>query len=189
MKDKIQNYIMKIENIIPNQLCDQVVGNISKLKSWYQHTYYSADGKLTPVKRAGKNELWCTHWQNELNTKLEKIAVESAKVYLDYYKFDWFNALEKLTKIRYNRYASKQEMKLHCDHIKTIFDGEIKGVPILSIIGNLNDNYEGGQFIMDKEEIFLKKGDILIFPSNFLYPHKVKPIKKGKRYSFVSWAF
>jgi predicted 2-oxoglutarate/Fe(II)-dependent dioxygenase YbiX len=32
-------------------------------------------------------------------------------------------------------------------------------------------------------------GDILLFPSNFMFPHEVKEITKGIRYSFVSWAF
>ena len=35
----------------------------------------------------------------------------------------------------------------------------------------------------------LNQGDVLIFPSNFLYPHKVNSIKKGTRYSFVSWVW
>jgi len=66
----------------------------------------------------------------------------------------------------------------------------------LSIIVNLNEDYEGGDFIFfnpsnNKDIIHresLKKGTILIFPSNFLYPHSIEPITKGTRYSLVSWA-
>ena len=39
------------------------------------------------------------------------------------------------------------------------------------------------------KKINLLKGDLLIFPSIFLYPHKVEPIKKGTRYSFISWVY
>ena len=35
----------------------------------------------------------------------------------------------------------------------------------------------------------LKKGDFLLFPSVFLYPHLVKPVTKGTRYTFVSWSW
>lgn len=81
-------------------------------------------------------------------------------------------------------------MKLHCDHIHDMFDGNIKGVPILSIVGVLNDNYLGGDFIMwEDTKIELQAGDILLFPSNFLFPHKVLDVTKGKRYSFVSWVY
>jgi predicted 2-oxoglutarate/Fe(II)-dependent dioxygenase YbiX len=39
------------------------------------------------------------------------------------------------------------------------------------------------------EEIKFKTGDLLIFPSNFLYPHRVEPVTKGVRYSFISWTW
>jgi hypothetical protein len=71
-----------------------------------------------------------------------------------------------------------------------MFDGNKKGIPIVSVLGILNDNYEGGEFIMfEDEEIKFKKGDILVFPSIFLYPHKVEPVTKGTRYSFISWVW
>jgi predicted 2-oxoglutarate/Fe(II)-dependent dioxygenase YbiX len=65
----------------------------------------------------------------------------------------------------------------------------MKGIPILSVVGLLNDNYGGGEFMIRGKEVKLIRGDILIFPSNFIYPHEVKDITKGIRYSFVSWAF
>jgi len=92
--------------------------------------------------------------------------------------------------IRFNRYKKNQIMSKHWDAITTLFEGEKKGVPTLSIVGALNDDYEGGEFIMfDNYEIKFKPGDIIIFPSTFLYPHLVKPVKKGIRYSFVCWAY
>lgn len=65
----------------------------------------------------------------------------------------------------------------------------------VTVVLNLNDEYEGGDFIFfnptKKTEIIhrekLKKGSILFFPSNFLYGHSVEPITKGTRYSIVSW--
>jgi predicted 2-oxoglutarate/Fe(II)-dependent dioxygenase YbiX len=81
-------------------------------------------------------------------------------------------------------------MAEHCDHIQSMFDGERKGIPILSVLCILNDNYSGGEFIMFKDkEIKLKQGDLLIFPSNFLFPHKVEPVTRGTRYSFISWVW
>jgi predicted 2-oxoglutarate/Fe(II)-dependent dioxygenase YbiX len=70
-----------------------------------------------------------------------------------------------------------------------MFDGENKGIPILSVVGLLNDNFTGGEFYVNGVNMKLKKGDIIVFPSNFMYPHEVKTIKKGERYSYVSWTF
>jgi len=81
-------------------------------------------------------------------------------------------------------------MALHIDHIHSLFDGKLKGVPVLSILGTLNEDYEGGEFILFEDyKINFKKGDVVIFPSNFLYPHKVEPVTKGTRYSYISWAW
>ena len=72
-----------------------------------------------------------------------------------------------------------------------MFDGNKKGIPILSVLGVLNDGFKGGEFLMfdNDSKIDFEKGDILIFPSNFLYPHKVKPILEGTRYSFITWVY
>jgi len=43
--------------------------------------------------------------------------------------------------------------------------------------------------MFDDYEIKFKSGDLIIFSSVFLYPHLVKAVKKGIRYSFVSWAY
>ena len=84
-------------------------------------------------------------------------------------------------------------MDYHVDHIHSIFDndyGVTKGVPILSIVGVLNNDFEGGAFTMfDDYEINLDMGDVVLFPSSFVFPHKVNTIEKGTRYSFVSWVF
>ena len=97
--------------------------------------------------------------------------------------------LTKFSPIRFNKYEVGTMMRKHYDHIHSIFDGKMKGVPIVSIVANLNDNYEGAEFYCRDKEIPLKTGDILLFPSNFMYPHEVKEATKGTRYSFVSWAF
>lgn len=59
----------------------------------------------------------------------------------------------------------------------------------LTIIINLNDDYTGGELsFRNKTKIYeLKKGDLIIFPSNFMYPHEIIPVKSGTRYSLITW--
>jgi predicted 2-oxoglutarate/Fe(II)-dependent dioxygenase YbiX len=99
------------------------------------------------------------------------------------------NWISKICSLRLNRYKEGTTMREHYDHIHSIFDGKAKGVPILSIVINLNEEYEGAEFFCRDKEIKLKAGDILIFPSNFMFPHEVKECKKGIRYSIVAWAY
>ena len=50
---------------------------------------------------------------------------------------------------------------------------------------NLNDTFEGGQFIFfrGKHTVHLEQGDVLIFPADYFWVHQVTPITKGTRYS------
>ncbi len=60
----------------------------------------------------------------------------------------------------------------------------------LTILVGLNsiDDYEGGElFVANEEGIKLDKGDVVCFPSNFMFPHKVSKITKGHRKVLVIW--
>jgi predicted 2-oxoglutarate/Fe(II)-dependent dioxygenase YbiX len=71
-----------------------------------------------------------------------------------------------------------------------MFDGQKKGIPVLTVIGLFNDNFKGGEFVLFDDEIIpMEKGDILVFPSIFLYPHTVQKVTEGVRYSGSSWVF
>ena len=56
----------------------------------------------------------------------------------------------------------------------------------LSFIIYLNDDFEGGETIVDGLEIKPKGGRLMIF-SNGFYLHEVKKITKGKRYTLIAW--
>ncbi len=84
------------------------------------------------------------------------------------------------------KYEPGGEYKVHTDH-------HALTPRTLTAILNLNNSYEGGELAFgDQKEneiaqYKLGKGDILFFPSCFLYPHFIKPITKGNRYSIVTW--
>ena len=53
---------------------------------------------------------------------------------------------------------------------------------------NINEDYEGGEVVFwDKHAIDKHENSIHVFPSNFLYPHEIKPVTKGTRYSVIVW--
>lgn len=62
---------------------------------------------------------------------------------------------------------------------------------VLTILVGLNssDEYEGGElFVQNQEEgIKLGMGDLVAFPSNFMFPHKVNPVTKGQRKVLIIW--
>jgi len=193
--DHVSDYIM-IQNLISAPLCRSLIRETSLPESkWSKHSWYNY----------GRDELHS--WQdkepdiidstNEQFQQLLEYLREAVQNYQKKYsreadgtKFKveptWLN---HIFRVRFNRYKIGTKLRSHYDHIHSLFDGKLKGVPIISIVGLLNDNYEGGAFMCREKEIKLIPGDILLFPSNFMYPHEVKEITKGIRYSFVSWAF
>jgi hypothetical protein len=52
----------------------------------------------------------------------------------------------------------------------------------------MNDNYEGGGIYFRLQDLMFKpeEGDLIIFPSNFMYPHRAMPVESGTKYSVVT---
>ncbi len=84
------------------------------------------------------------------------------------------------------RYTKGGHYKFHVDHGLSIPRS-------LSFILLLNNDYEGGELQfkeVNSDEIITienKPGRVIIWPSNFMYRHRVKPVTKGTRYSVVCW--
>jgi hypothetical protein len=58
----------------------------------------------------------------------------------------------------------------------------------LSISILLTDDFTGGEFeFFGEEKISLKRNQAIIFPSSWMYPHRVLPITSGIRRSIVTW--
>ena len=194
MNKNIEHYFFHKENFLDEKYCDNSIKELNKC-AWIKHDWYkSRTDSLN--KPSGDNEpenLKDDSFSYEVTKINEFIVQELHSVILEYiesFKFDWFIGWEGYSAMKFIRYYPGQTMQNHCDHIQSLFDGERKGIPVLSIIGILNDDFEGGELIMfEDKKIDTKKGDLLIFPSNFLYPHEITPVTKGVRYSYVSWVW
>jgi len=190
MNTDIKDYVWIFKNEIDDNLCHNLVSDLEdSFINWEQHTY--RDHKTGEALNLNANkELDVTYIDTESHNQLMDITWNVIDKYIKGLGFDWFAGWAGFSAIRYNRYRNEQLMSMHCDHIQSIFDGNKKGIPTLSILHSLNDDYVGGDFLMwDDEKINFNKGDIMVFPSNFLYPHRVTPVTKGVRYSAISWAF
>ena len=185
----IEDYIY-VKNHIPTEVCEALIDECNK-KEWRKHAwndYTTGKNSSEPTKEL--DVMSCTQ---EQQNKITPYLVKALDAYQtkhtwpgDKTRGPW---LTKFSPIRFNKYEVGTMMRIHYDHIHSIFDGKMKGVPLVSIVANLNENYKGSEFYCRGKEIKLKTGDILLFPSNYMYPHEVKEATKGTRYSFVSWAF
>lgn len=188
MNKDLTSYVKVYNNWFDKEKCVETIRDIQN-KEWHRHEFhYPSENTFITVN--GEKELDITNDSCLTSDYLHKRAWDGIHRYITDLSFPWFDSWDGFTYFRFNRYKVDKKMALHCDHIKTAFEGERRGVPVLSLLGILNDDYEGGEFIMWKDTtIELKTGDFLIFPSNFLYPHEVKEVTSGERYTMVSWVW
>lgn len=183
------DYVKVYKNFIDKNLCREVV-NYANNFEWEKHKYFKA---VTNESIQFENDLSVSAGNIPLAKQINQKVWDAINQYVlkDFSSFEpWFDGWSGHSYVRFNRYDEKTEMRLHCDHIHSLFDGTRKGIPVLTILGVLNDNYKGGEFMMfGDKKIELPEGSVIVFPSNFMFPHEVKPITSGVRYSFVSWSW
>jgi len=89
--------------------------------------------------------------------------------------------LEYMEAINYIRYKEGQHFQVHTDH-------GFSYTCTVSSVMYLNDEYEGGELWFPYLELTYKPeyGDIVIFPSTYIYAHASKPVTSGTKYSAVT---
>lgn len=92
-------------------------------------------------------------------------------------------------------YLPGQGYKRHVDNLllESRYVEVANGIPTrdISVIGYLNDEFEGGEVLFDRQNIKVKppKGSAVVFPSYYTHPHQSLPVVRGRKYSFTSWLF
>lgn len=112
-------------------------------------------------------------WQDVYDKK--SIAVEH------YTKQHGISKLRYWEAFNFIKYGPGNHFSEHCDHGYTYNC-------TVSVVGYVNDDYEGGElyFRLQNLNIKPKAGDVFIFPSNYMYPHQAKPVLSGTKYSIVT---
>ncbi len=186
----LKEFIHVEKGIIPLDLCDRIVEYI-KTKEWIKHQWYDNVENMHVSEKT--RELDVQHITPEWQEQLTPIIIGAGDLYTSEYAFPSEKTIAligRFSPVRFNRYNKGQIMRQHHDHIYSLFDGKYKGIPVLSYILNFNDDYEGADLFFWKDHVIeLGKGDIVMFPSLFLFPHGVTEATKGTRYSGVCWAW
>lgn len=176
--------------LIPTNLCDYIVDEIEK-KEWRPHSWYNnVQGTFgsEETKELDVQNITAEHQQ-----LLTPFMISAGASYNAKYHFECERTMQimnKFSAIRFNRYSPGQIMRQHMDHIHSLWNTQDAGIPVLSFILNLNDDYEGADlYFWDDYIVPLGKGDIIMFPSLFLFPHGVTEATRGRRFSAVSWAW
>jgi hypothetical protein len=191
MDKDLRSYLKVYSDWLTPEVCKETCEELEKVEGQFQtHNFYDYQNDSY---HAYNNELSVT-WSNVKHKEyIMKRIWDGLQRYhqeLTEWGCTWYASWQGFSEVRFNRYRPDTNMKLHCDHIHSMFDGQRKGIPTLTVLGGLNNDYTGGELVFWEDSIVpLKEGEIMIFPSNFLYPHRVDMVTKGTRYSYVSWTW
>jgi hypothetical protein len=184
------NFIRIADNVLPLDVLSSLLrfANISKFQETKvgggekSRTDFNVRRTLTIPLTNLSQSISNVHWCNLLRYYFKKN--------LNQYQFDG-NILDygysSVTDIEILKYENTGFYTWHVDHFAEI-------PRTMSCILLLNNDYEGGNLCFrnpdgsGEHEIEVRPNRMIIWPSTFLYPHTVKPVTKGIRYSVVAWA-
>ena len=197
----LNNYYWYFQSVLSNKFCDDVIqhGNSQKTKIGTISEYLEKDklSKKESLKLKKKrnsnvrflNDAWIF---NEIYPYIQSANINAG----------WNFQIDHSEDLQFTKYSKGQHYDWHCDAFDNSFISEDLNysgkIRKLSVTCSLSDpkDYKGGELefqfrnqINPKKtricEEILPRGSIVVFPSHIY--HRVKPIKKGTRYSLVVW--
>lgn len=175
---KSMNIIERLESVLNDpsnryKYSEALVGYGVKMPEYrdcFDFKYKRTDVSSDPSE-AGKKlvELWDdTHYRQ----------LQAVKHYTKHYNIGELRYWEATNFVKY---GPGQHFQEHHDH------GYSYNC-VVSLVGFPNDDYEGGELAFSIQGVQIKPeaGDLYVFPSNYMYPHRAMPVHSGTKYSMVT---
>ena len=188
----LEDYVKVFENFLPNNLLEALTKICKNSDKFEDADILGVDHKGGHIKKDIRDTLKWTleglqsktltevHWTNLLCYFFKKAVEKYLKNFDERLNF-------QVNEIQILKYKIGGHYKFH-------IDSDAVAPRTFSCIFLINDDYEGGDLVFKYPDsakqytIKRKKNTMIVWPSNFLFPHSVKPVTKGERYSIVSWA-
>lgn len=108
---------------------------------------------------------------------VEKALLKNLKLYQQKYNLN----MQYMEAINFVRYGEGQHFAIHADH-------GFSYICTVSSVAYLNDNYDGGELWFPYLDLKWKpsEGDMVFFPSTYIYSHASLPVTSGVKYSAVT---
>lgn len=180
------DYIVELDEVLDPQICKDIIDEYQQSNLW-QSGVIGGKGEIDKLTRNCDaihiSDEEVIKGNEEKRREIDKVMFDAVSKCLTYYNgMFWSLKVSNDTGYELLRYKEGGFYIEHIDHFK-----EYQRTLTMSLI--LNDNYEGGEFSFFNKEYIVKPraGQAILFPSNFMFPHGVLPVKNGTRYAVVTW--
>jgi len=184
-KKSLEDYIFTLDNVVPNELCDRILKEYRDCSFWTPTSVGNGNvnDQIRNCDVINISENIVVEKNFDIRKKIdEDFYVCASKAINEYRKLFPEVASDIDTGYGLLRYKKGQFYIQHTDS----FQQQQRSVSCSFL---LNDDYEGGEFAFFDREIIISgsKGSIVMFPSNFMFPHEIMPVTSGTRYSIINW--
>jgi hypothetical protein len=189
---EIKNFVKIYDDVLPinvvsniirfsnksNFLQTRVGGNINEPSRIDFNVRRTWTLPLSNLDNSLSNVHWFNYLSNAFDIKLKQYVKDLDIKHLNY---------QKIINVEILKYENTGFYKWHTDHFAL-------NPRTMSCILLLNNDYVGGNLCFKNPndtgewEVEVKPNRMIIWPSCFMYPHTVKPVTDGIRYSVVAWA-
>jgi len=181
----LENYIYVVKNALSYQICDDILNEFKSSDEWV-HTVIGKGEVNKNIRSCQTIVISYPHViqkNKDIRHKLDNAIFDGASKCIKEYNTKFpYSKIEEDSGYELLKYPEECFYIEHTDSFKS-------RPRSVSCSFALNDDFEGGEFAFFNKELKykLEKGDALLFPSNFMYPHEIMPVTKGIRYSIVTW--
>jgi prolyl 4-hydroxylase len=184
--------IMLYNNAIPESVCTDAIEVLeSNLNGkshyrWQPAMVTEADDAVESARKCVDFKISSTNLgqKNDANSQLYEMhsnLFSKIKPLADDYGRYWgvgIGFYEAFNFVKYD--GAGTHFKIHADHGPAY-------VATISIVAYLNEDYEGGEIYFPRFDLTIKPkaGDVVIFPSTYIYEHASNDMKSGTKYSVV----
>jgi len=181
----LREFVQVYDNVLPQSTLTTFL-KVCKTFDWDDATvgYDEIKKDIRQVKKCNledtSNSMTNVHWFNVMRHSFFTLLED----YLSSKKLSaTFGPIDALQVLQYKE----------TDHYTYHHDSAPNTPRTFSFIFFVNENFEGGELAFQNPNgtgeytIPKKENRMIIWPSSFLFPHKVMPVKNGERYSVVAW--
>lgn len=176
----LKDYVVLVSDALPADFMRELIDSAEADGAWLPGTIQGVNGVNPDIRACDVVSMDNTVAPSLRSHRdaLLRVMLQCGRLYTDRFPKLFGSEVESPQLIRY---GVDQFYREHVDH------GH--GSRKLSLSITLNDDYVGGQISLFQGRLKLstKAGDVVMFPSNFLFPHSVEPVTEGTRYAAVTW--
>lgn len=184
--------IIVYNNALSKDLCEEIIktleGNLNGQTryKWTPAMVTEADDALDSARKCvdfkvNSKGLGPKDSQNSELYKMHEDTFNQIRPMADDYGRYWGVGIGFYEAFNFVKYeGAGTHFKIHADHGPAY-------VTTISIVAYVNDDYEGGELYFPRFDLTIKPktGDVVIFPSTYIYEHASNDMIQGTKYSIV----